>query len=466
MTAYDEEMAARAARAREWALFRYAVVRPAADPDLTPRQRGLLVRELAAQSHRAPDGRLVRIGRSTLDRWVKALMVGGFAALAPKARAAAPRSDAEVLELAAGLKRELPARSAAQVRRILLRQLGRGKTPSTRTIQRHFVRAELNTRPDGRPPRAFGRFEAEAVGHLWTADFYHGPLVDGAKTYLFVIIDDHSRYVVGHRWSSQENTVGLLGALRDAVAAHGAPKVFYVDNGSPLKSIQLLHALAVLGIRITHSRPRRPMGRGKVERVFKTIGDQFVVELVTPAHDARTGSHVGSVRELDRLFTAWLHRVYHRAEHSETGQYPAQRFHAGEADLVRPSPDRLREAFLWQDFRTVSKVATVSLHGNRYAVDPALVGRRVELLYNPHDLGDIEVRWQGRPMGKATAQVIGRHSHPDVPHTAPAPVVATGIDYLRLVEADYHAEITTAINFSALTGDEDTGPDHPAGSTP
>src|SRR5262249_53056559 len=120
MTAYDDEMAARAARAREWALFRYAGVRPAADPDLTPRQRGLLVRELAAQCHRAPDGRLVRIGRSTLDRWVKALMGGGFAALAPKARAAVPRSDAEVLELAAGLKRELPARSAAQVRRILV----------------------------------------------------------------------------------------------------------------------------------------------------------------------------------------------------------------------------------------------------------------------------------------------------------------------------------------------------------
>jgi putative transposase len=457
MTALDDEMAARAARAREWALFRYALVRPAADPQLSPRERGLLVRQLAEQQHRDPHGRLVRVGRSTLDRWVKALMGGGFAALVPKSRALGPRTDAQLLELAAGLKRERPTRSAAQVRRILQRHTG--AAPSTRTIQRHFVRLELNTRPDGRAPATFGRFEAAAVGQLWTADFYHGPKIDGRKTYLFAIIDDHSRYVVGHRWRSQENTIGLLGALRDAVAAHGAPKVFYVDNGSPLKSTQLLHALAVLGVRITHSRPRRPQGRGKVERAFRTVGDQFVVELSTPGDPAGTGTRVATVSDLDRLFTAWLHRVYHRGEHSETGQPPAERFHAAEPELTRPDPQTLREAFLWQDFRTVSKTAVVSLYGNKYTVDPALAGRKVELLYDPFDLSDIEVRWRGRPMGKAVPQVIGRHSHPDVPEATPAPVTATGIDYLRLVEADYHQDLAAGINYAALT--DQPQPDDP-----
>ena len=40
----------------------------------------------------------------------------------------------------------------------------------------------------------------------------------------------------------------------------------------------------------------------------------------------------------------------------------------------------------------VSKTATVSLHGNRYEVDAALVGRSVELLFDPFDLGKVEVR--------------------------------------------------------------------------
>jgi len=47
----------------------------------------------------------------------------------------------------------------------------------------------------------------------------------------------------------------------------------------------------------------------------------------------------------------------------------------------------------------VTKTATVGLHGNTYEVDAALIGRKIELVLNPFDLTDIEVRWQGRPMG-------------------------------------------------------------------
>lgn len=44
----NNEESARAERARAIGLFRYAVIREAADPSLTARQRGALVRELAA----------------------------------------------------------------------------------------------------------------------------------------------------------------------------------------------------------------------------------------------------------------------------------------------------------------------------------------------------------------------------------------------------------------------------------
>ena len=39
----------------------------------------------------------------------------------------------------------------------------------------------------------------------------------------------------------------------------------------------------------------------------------------------------------------------------------------------------------------MTKTATVSLHGNSYEVDPALVGRKVELVFDPFDLTRIEV---------------------------------------------------------------------------
>jgi putative transposase len=181
----------RADRAQEIGLFRYALIRPVADPALTTRQRGPLVRELAELDHLGPFGDRVRVSRVTLDRWIRAWRAGGFDALVPSPRHVEPRTEASVLELAAALKREVPARTAAQVAVILGEHAG--CAPSARTLQRHFARLELGTRPDGTPPKAFGRFEAAAPNDRWTGDALHGPVVAGRKTYLFAFIDDHSR---------------------------------------------------------------------------------------------------------------------------------------------------------------------------------------------------------------------------------------------------------------------------------
>ena len=41
----------------------------------------------------------------------------------------------------------------------------------------------------------------------------------------------------------------------------------------------LLRACAVLGVKLTHSTPGRPQGRGKIERLFLTVREQFLVEI-------------------------------------------------------------------------------------------------------------------------------------------------------------------------------------------
>src|SRR5207244_6213870 len=100
-----EEDRKRAARAEQVALFRYQLIREAADPALTARQRGRLVRELAAKAHPGPFGDPVTVSRETVDRWTRAWRAGGFAALAPPARQGTPRTAAAGLEVAGGLER-------------------------------------------------------------------------------------------------------------------------------------------------------------------------------------------------------------------------------------------------------------------------------------------------------------------------------------------------------------------------
>jgi putative transposase len=440
----DDEWRVRAERAQAVALFRYQLIREAADPALSTRQRGRLVRELAAREHSGPFGKPVRVSRPNLDRWILAWRRGGFDALLPAPRQVT-RTPVEVLDMAA-LKRENPDRTAAQVVRILRTHLG--WAPSESTVLRLFTRLEL-TGPASARASVFGRFEAAHPNDLWTGDALHGPVVAGRKTYLFAFIDDHSRAVMGHRFGYAEDTVRLAAALRPALASRGVPAAAYVDNGSAFVDRWLLRACAVLGIKLTHSTPGRPEGRGKIERLFETVRAQFLVEITGTDQPGR--HHVADLGELNRLFTAWLETVYHRTPHSETGQPPIWRWQAG-GPFPLPTPAALREAFLWSEQRQVKKTATVSLHGNVYQVETDLVGRRVELVFDPFDLSSIEVRLHGKPMGLAIPHRIGRHTHPKArPETPPAaPAPPSGIAYLPLIDAAHQAELAATVNYAAL----------------
>ena len=278
---------------------------------------------------------------------------------------------------------ENPARTAAQVRRVLAAQLG--CAPSERTIQRWFAARELTIRPGGAPPQAFGRFQAGAVNEIWTADLMNGPRVAGKATFLAGIIDDRSRFLTGARFVRRPDAVRFAGVLHGAIAACGVPQVLYTDNGSCYTDSSLQRVCAVLGIKLTHSAPGRPMGRGKIERVFETIQQQFMVEVTgDEQHPAR--HPVASLEELNDLLDPWVRTVYHARVHSETGETPQARYQAA-GPPARPEPALLREAFCWSVIRLVRKTATVALEGNVYCVDPFLTGRKVELVFDPLSQG-------------------------------------------------------------------------------
>ena len=441
----------------EIALHRWAVIAEAASDRLTAAERGALVRQIAARAHTYPDGSARRYSRGTIDRWLRAWRAGGLEALkpSPRADAGAVRAHPELFSEAAALRLELPGRSAAQIASILFHR--HGIRVHERTIRGQLRRAGLHREALAAEPKTYGRYEAARPNERWISDVLVGPWVphprrDGSvRARLFLIVDDHSRLLVDGRFFAHENARACQDLLRRAVTRRGLPGVFYCDNGAPFSNAWLARTCAVLGIRLVHSQPYSPEGRGKQERLNRYIREAFLAEA---AHHG-----IESLDQLNDLFAAWAAQVANRRAHAETGQAPIDRFEGG-GPPRRADPALLREAFRWSVMRKVTRTATVPLEGNSYAVDPALTGRRVELRYDPEDLAAIEVFLDGRPAGAAVPFVTRRHVHRAVPQAARPEPAATGIDYLSLVAAAHDNEAGTSakIDFAQLamlSGDQD-----------
>ena len=251
----------------EIALHRWAVIAEAAGDRLTPRERGALVRRIAARAHTHPDGSARRYSRGTIDRWLRAWRRGGLEALKPSSRAdaGAVRAHPELFAEAAALRLELPGRSAAQIASILYHR--HGITVSERTVRGQLRRAGLHREALAAEPKAYGRYEAARPNERWITDVLVGPWVPypkregSVRARLFLIVDDHSRLLVDGRFFAHENARACQDLLRRAITRRGLPDVFYADNGAPFSNAWLARTCGVLGIRLVHSKPYSPEGR-------------------------------------------------------------------------------------------------------------------------------------------------------------------------------------------------------------
>ena len=435
-------------------LHRWAVIAEATAQRLTPPERGALVRAIAGRSHDHPDGSARRYARGTIDRWIRAWRAGGLEALRPS-----PRSDTgtfrahpELAEEMVSLRLELPSRSAAQIASIIFHRHG-VRVPE-RTVREQLRRRGVHREALAAEPKAFGRYEAARANDRWITDVVVGPFVPypkvetSVRAKLFLIVDDHSRLLVDGVFYAHENARATQEILRRAIVRRGVPEVLYCDNGAPFKNAWLERTCAVLGVRLVHSKPYSPQGRGKQERLNRYIREAFLSEA--------THQGVESLQALNDLFCAWAETIANRRVHAETRVTPIERFEA-HGPHRQVDPERLREAFRWSVTRKVTRTATVPMEGNQYSVDPALVGRRVELRYDPEDLTRIDVYYEGKAAGVATPFVIGRHTHRAVPQAArPAPI-PTGVDYLGLVAAAHEEAAGTGakVDFAQLTIDLD-----------
>jgi putative transposase len=431
------------------ALWRYHLIAEALDPKLSHRERGALVRRIAGE-HTDPAGEIRSVSRNTLDRWIRRYRAEGLAGLRdqPRSDAGSSRVEPALLEEAVRLRLEVPARSAAHIAEMIATRHGvriAERTLAEQLRKRGLTRAELL-----RDGRTFGRYEADAPNERWQGDVLVGPFVPhprapgSVRSRLFLLVDDHSRFLVAGRWAGNETLRAGQELLHAAIRRHGLPDTLYVDNGAAYAGAELARSCAILGIRLVHSRPYAPQGRGKQERLNRVIRERFLLE----------AEHVGigSLDELNDRFAAWVGRYLNVRVHAGTGESPLARYSKGRRR--DPQPDVLRSAFLWSAQRRVSRTAAVSFEGNEYEVDPGLVGRTVELRFRPEDLFAIEVWYGPRQVGWATPRRITRHVHRSAPPPAPEPVPAppTGIDYLGAVLAADEAEQAAPIAYRAVPG--------------
>ncbi|MCL5291213.1 MAG: DDE-type integrase/transposase/recombinase [Actinobacteria bacterium] len=436
----------------EIALFRYSLIRPLLDEEIEGAVFSARLKAIAESHHEHPSGKRRKVSRRTVSRWIDAYRREGFSGLFPKERSdiGQPRALAgDILDIAEKLKREAPKRSSGQIAAII--EKTKGISVSERTVRRHLARRGATTGElIGGSRRSYVRFERERPNELWIGDALHGPhLADPKnperkrKTHLFCFIDDHARLVPHGEFFYDETLPRLERTLRVAMEKRGLPSAIYVDNGAVFVSNQFDRICARLGIKRILATPGEPAGRGKIERFFRTVRSQFLVEVQTEG--------VATLAELNSSFIAWLEVVYHNRVHSETEETPLERFTSDFTPKVA-DPASLAQAFLWEEERLVSKTACLSLEGNRYEVDSHLVGRKVNLRFDPFDLSRIEVFYRDKSFGQAKPFTLKRSAHSKArKDEEEAPPLKSGIDYLKALRDEHVASLAQEIPYRKAT---------------
>src|SRR5438128_2033875 len=385
------------AKAEKIALFRYGLIATLVLEKLPRGEMSPRARELAEHDYDIPFSDRRQRSVETLLHWAARYRTGGLDALGPQ-----PRSDRgkprvippQLAQLIERLKRENPHRNATTLLRELALVSEDGSAPLSESSLYRFLKNRGLTTRQLLSKTGYRKFEAKHANQIWQSDVMFGPWVErqgGGKrqSFLCAILDDASRLIPHAQFYDDQGLVSLLDCLRHAVAARGVPLRLYVDNGKIYRSRQLERIGASLGILIVHTPPYQPEGRGKIERFFRTVREQFLASI--------DRQHVRTLADLNSRFQVWLDSVYHREKHGSLETTPLQRWQR-DIEHVRqlaPSTD-LRRLFFYRLDRLVRRDSTFLVHRRFYESPPHPSGRRVAVRFDPLDPIELKVPFEGR----------------------------------------------------------------------
>ena len=193
----------------------------------TPSQRAKIL-EHAAKHGPAETQRKFKVSRWSIRDWQRKVR------LAAKGEGTSPTSGPRPADIEAQRDREVlnewerhPGLGPSQIKNQLRRK---GIKTSTSTVRR--VMEEAGYRPPKRRSRPHDkRFEAVRPNHRWALDFVQR-YINRTSTFTLILIDDHSRYVVGHGVDDAERADLVIETFTDAVERHGKPEMVIHDKGS------------------------------------------------------------------------------------------------------------------------------------------------------------------------------------------------------------------------------------------
>ena len=240
-------------------------------------------------------------------------------------------------------------------------------------------------------------FAMQYANELWQADTMYGPYVqDSSKgkkqAYLIAFIDDASRVLCHGEFFFNDTKDSLIKALRSAFYKRGVPEQLYVDNGSSYTSEEIILICARVGCILRHTPVRDGAAKGKIERFFRRVRDQFLNRKLD----------LSSLENLNRQFTDWVEDEYNSTEHSAIGMKPIDRFGLDLKRVRFLSPmESNDELFYAEETRTVKKDNTFSFKNVRYETPVDLREKEIQLRYERSSCSRVVIYYKDQRMGEA-----------------------------------------------------------------
>jgi transposase InsO family protein len=194
----------------------------------TPSQKAEVL-EHAAEHGVTETSRKFRVSRFSIYGWQRkvsnaAVGNGPSPTAGPAPQEIEAQRDKEILDE----WHRHPGLGPSQIRNQLRRK---GVRASTNTVRRVMEGAGYRPPKVERKPHD-QRYEATRPNHLWHLDFVQRH-IQRANTFTLILIDDYSRYVVGHGVDEGgERADFVIAAFEEAVTRHGKPEIVMHDKGS------------------------------------------------------------------------------------------------------------------------------------------------------------------------------------------------------------------------------------------
>jgi putative transposase len=417
------------------ALFRYGLIATLVIEVLPRGELCRRAREIASRQYDIPYSKRSSVCVDTVLHWAVRYRQGGFEALAPQPRQDRGQSRVitpKIADLIERLKRENPHRTGTTLLRELALSSGQDAPEVSASTLYRFLKQRGLTERQLLAPAAHKKFEAQYSNQIWQSDMLFGPYVQrpgGGKMQVFLhaILDDASRLIPHAQFYPNQGLDAALDCLRQAVAARGVPVRLYIDNAKIYHSPQLARIAASIGILVVHTPPYQPEGRGKIERFFRRVREQFLANL--------DRKQLLFLEALNTRFCAWIDNAYHCSEHTALGTTPLLRWQRDieQIRLLSPTTD-LRRLFFYRFDRLVRKDCTFLLQNRFFEAPPHLTGQTIEVRFDPLDATQAEIYFQGQPQGSARIvdPVINAQLPSSKPKQSPEPE-STGINYVELL---------------------------------